>query len=236
MTNIKNYLKIMGKEVKAAFTENKYIILIVAAIFIITALIGFFFAANLQTLMNPVVQTFQQRISSGQVTLTTHSLYYNNVIATLTIYCGSLLMGVFGILAIIVNALLIGFYAAIYNAHNQIILYLLLILPHGIFEIPALVIASSGGFVMLAFIIKFLINLISPDYTYTEIFDPVYNQDKITLKETLKMSWRKNGKMFKQSIILLIVAVVLLMIAAFVEANITKPLAFTIFKYFFGSV
>lgn len=43
MENVKHYLGIISSEIKEAFTENKYIILIITAIFIITAFIGFFF-------------------------------------------------------------------------------------------------------------------------------------------------------------------------------------------------
>ena len=230
MENVKHYLGIISSEIKEAFTENKYIILIITAIFIITAFIGFFFAQNLH-FMTPVVNNFQHRITSGQVQLTTNSLYVNNLKATLTIFLGSFLMGVVGILAIIINALLIGLYAAVYAAHGKILLYFLLIIPHGIFEIPALIIASSAGFGMLVFVILFLKNLVSPDYTYAKIFDPLYNLDKISTTETIKMSWRKNGLKFKQSLILLVISAILLIIAACIEANITKPLAFIIYGF-----
>lgn len=234
MENLKHYLRIISKEVKESFIDNKYIILAITLLFLITTILGFFFAADLQNFMKPVVKTFEHRISSGQVTLTTHSLYYNNLLVTLRIYEGSFLMGVAGILEIIINALLIGHYGALCYMQGKLILYILLILPHGIFEIPALIISSSGGFVMLEFLILFLKNLISPDYSYTDVFDPIYNSDKISFIETVKMSWRKNGKMFKQSLILLLVAIILLMIAAFIEANITQPLALLIYKYFIG--
>src|SRR5574344_157806 len=103
MENVKHHLGIISSEIKEEFTENKYITLIITAIFIITAFIGFFFAQNLH-FMTPVVNNFQHPITSGQVQLTTNSLYVNNLKATLTIFLGSFLMGVVGILAIIINA------------------------------------------------------------------------------------------------------------------------------------
>lgn len=223
MTNEK--LNNIKTQIKESFAQNKGIILTVAAIFIITFIIGFLFIDYLQAYIKPVVNMFQERISSGQVQLTTNSLYINNLQSTLLIFLGSFLLGIMGIIAIITNALLIGYFAAIYYANGQMLTYILLIVPHGIFEIPSLIFASSAGFITLKFLINFLKNLISPDYQYTDIFDPIYNQDKIDTKEIIKMSWRKNSKTLKQAMIILIISIILLLIAAFIEANITQQLA-----------
>ncbi len=225
------YLTIITENIKEAFSQNKTIILTITTIFILSFIIGFLFSDYLSQIISPVVQAFQQKVQSGQVELTTNSLYLNNIQATLTIYAGSLLLGILGIISIIINALLIGHYAAIYYANNQTLMFILLIVPHGIFEIPSLIIASAAGFTTLKFIIKFIKNLLSPDYSYTEIFDPIYNLDKIGVKETILMSWRKNAKVLKQAIILLIISIILLLIAAFIEANITKQLASFILNF-----
>ena len=203
----------------------KGIIITISAIFIISFILGFLFTDYLQAYMTPVVNAFQQKVQSGQVQLTTNSLYLNNLQATLTIFAGSFLLGILGIISIITNALLIGYFAALYYVNGQTLAFILLIIPHGIFEIPSLVLASAAGLITLKFLINFLKNLISPDYQYAEIFDPIYNLDKINTKETIKMSWRKNSKTLKQAMIILLISIVLLLIAAFIEANITKPFA-----------
>ena len=217
--------KKITKEIKKAFKENKTIILTISAIFIISFIIGFLLIDYIQAYITPVVNTFQERIQTGQVQLTTNSLYINNLQATLIIFLGSFLLGIFGIIAIITNALLIGYFAALYSTNGQTLVFILLIIPHGIFEIPSLILASSAGLITLKFLINFLKNLISPDYQYTEIFDPIYNLDKISTKDTIKMSWRKNSKTLKQAMIILIISIILLLIAAFIEANITQQLA-----------
>lgn len=211
--------------IKDAFIDNKKIILTVTIIFVASLIIGFLFIDYLKVYMNPVVNIFQQKIQSGQVQLTTSSLYLNNLQSSLLIFIGSFLLGVFGILALIVNALLIGYFGAIYYLNGNFSVFLLLLLPHGIFELTSLILASSAGFITLKFLINFIRNLISPDYSYSDIFDPIYNLDKISNVDKIKMSWRKNSKTLKQAIIILIISIILLLIAAFIEANITKQLA-----------
>ena len=110
--------------------------------------------------------------------------------------------------------------------------YLALTLPHGIFEIPAIIIATTGGFVLLSFILHFLWGLISPDLSYLDIFDPYFSNVKITIKQRFYAAFKKNQNKIKESFILLCISVVLLIIAAFIEANITLPLASWLFSMF----
>ena len=104
--------------------------------------------------------------------------------------------------------------------------------PHGIFEITALLIATTGGFVLLSFVLHFLWNIISPDYSYLDIFDPYFSDVKITLKQRFYAAFKKNQNKLKESFIFLCLAVILLIIAAFIEANITVPLANWLFSLF----
>lgn len=224
--NIKN----IGHEIKLSFTDNKGIIIFVSLFFLLSLIAGFLFANELQSIIKPALTVFQQKITTGQVQLTTVSLYVNNITAAIVMYIGSFFLGITGLMAIFVNALLVGYYGSLYSAHSQLPLFLALLLPHGIFELPALVLSCSGGLILLKFVILFFKNLISPDYTFSDVFDPVYNSEDIDFKEKCKMSWRKNGKFVKHSLIILVVSAVLLIIAAFVEANLTHRIASLFFN------
>ena len=53
----------------------------------------------------------------------------------------------FSALSLGTNAMLVGLFAAVYvNEGKSLLVYLCVILPHGIFEIPALILALSCGF------------------------------------------------------------------------------------------
>ena len=174
------------------------------------------------------MDAFEQQVKDGTVTLTTHSLFTNNVTVAFILYALAALGGVLGAIILANNGLFIGYY----GVNFDIWAYLALTLPHGIFEIPAIIIATTGGFVLLSFILHFLWNLISPDLSYMDIFDPYFSNVKITPKQRFQASLKKNQDKLKESLILLCVSVVLLIIAAFIEANVTLPLASWLFSMF----
>ena len=228
MADIKYYLKIAKEETKLAFSNNKTLLLISILLFVIPMLIGYFCANEISEYVKPIVDAFEQQVEDGTVTLTTHSLFTNNVTVAFILYALAALGGVFGAIILANNGLFIGYY----GVNFDIWAYLVLTLPHGIFEIPAIIIATTGGFVLLSFMLKFIWNLISPDLSYLDIFDPYFSDVKITPKQRVYAAFKKNQDKIKESFILLCISVVLLIIAAFIEANVTLPLASWLFSMF----
>ncbi len=228
MADIKYYLKIAKEETKLAFSNNKTLLLISILLFVIPMLIGYFCANEISEYVKPIVDAFEQQVEDGTVTLTTHSLFTNNVTVAFILYALAALGGVFGAIILANNGLFIGYY----GVNFDIWAYLVLTLPHGIFEIPAIIIATTGGFVLLSFILHFLWGLISPDLSYLDIFDPYFSNVKITPKQRVYAAFKKNQDKIKESFILLCISVVLLIIAAFIEANVTLPLASWLFSIF----
>ena len=228
MADIKYYLEIVKDEVKSAFSNNKGILLISTLLFVVPMLMGYFYADSIGDYIKPMVDAFEKQVEEGAITLTTHSLFINNVSVAIILYALSALGGVLGAIILANNGLFIGYYGVDFN----IWAYLALTLPHGIFEIPAIIIATAGGFVLLSFMLHFIWGLISPDLSYLDIFDPYFSNVKITPKQRLTASFMKNQNKLKESFIFLCISVVLLIIAAFIEANITLPLASWLFSSF----
>ena len=228
MADIKYYLGIIKDEVKSAFSKNKMILLISTLLFVVPMLMGYFYADSIAEYIKPMVDAFEKQVEEGAITLTTHSLFINNVSVAIILYALSALGGVLGAIILANNGLFIGYYGVDFN----IWAYLALTLPHGIFEIPAIIIATAGGFVLLSFMLHFIWGLISPDLSYLDIFDPYFSNVKITPKQRLTASFKKNQNKLKESFIFLCISVVLLIIAAFIEANITLPLASWLFSSF----
>ncbi|WP_407461819.1 stage II sporulation protein M [Methanobrevibacter sp.] len=229
MVDVKHYLNVAKDEVKSAFSHNKLLLLISTLIFVIPLLIGYFYPEQVTAYVQPIADAFEENVANGTVELTTQSLFVNNVTVAFILYALGALGGLLAAVILGNNGLFIGFTGTQFN----LLAYVALVLPHGIFEIPAIIIATTGGFALLSFVLRFIWGLISPDYSYLDIFDPYFSKVKITVGQRFTASFKKNQNKLKESFIFLCLAVVLLIIAAFVEANITVPLA-KVFLSFFG--
>ncbi|MBO7693915.1 MAG: stage II sporulation protein M [Methanobrevibacter sp.] len=226
--DINHYLKIAKEETKEAFSNNKWLLLFSTLLFVIPLLLGYFYADSISEYIQPMVDNFQKQVDEGTITLTTHSIFSNNVTVAIMLYALGALGGVLGALILANNGMFIGYFGADFNIYA----YLALTVPHGIFEIPAIILATTGGFVLLSFVLHFIWDLRSPDYSYLDIFDPYFSDVKITLKERCYAAFKMNQNKLKESFIFLCLAVILLIIAAFIEANLTIPFASWILSFF----
>ena len=216
MTGFKYYAdKVLG-EIKSSFANNMFILLFLILVFIIPLIAAYYYPDSFASVLQPMIQQFEQNIADGTVTLATDSLFVNNFTVALILYAGGALLGIMGITVLAMNGLFLGFFAA----QMDLTSYIALTLPHGIFEIPAIIIACAGGLVLLKFAVLFVWNIIRPDK-----HDETYNHYMLSLN--------KHQDKIKESFILLVVSAVLLVIAAFIEANLTIPIA-RFFLSFFG--
>ncbi|MBO7159475.1 MAG: stage II sporulation protein M, partial [Methanobrevibacter sp.] len=206
----------------------KWLLLFSTLLFVIPLLLGYFYADSISEYIQPMVDNFQKQVDEGTITLTTHSIFSNNVTVAIMLYALGALGGVLGALILANNGMFIGYFGADFNIYA----YLALTVPHGIFEIPAIILATTGGFVLLSFVLHFIWDLRSPDYSYLDIFDPYFSDVKITLKERCYAAFKMNQNKLKESFIFLCLAVILLIIAAFIEANLTIPFASWILSFF----
>jgi len=199
-----------------AFVENKFIILFSILIFIIPMFIGYIFAHYISELLNPMVDSFRDRVQNGDIKIAFDSIFLNNIKVGIIMYGGAVVFGLLTALLLISNGVFIGYFAT----QMPLNAFLLYTLPHGIFEIPAVILAGASGFILFKFIVSFIFNIFS-----SKINENHNNFDNLTLKDKIVYSLNFNINKLTQSISLFGLSFVLFIIAAVVEAYLTIPIA-----------
>lgn len=188
--------------------------------------LGYLFAPYISAALNPMVDSFRDRVQSGDIKLTYDSIFFNNVYVGIMLYCGAIVFGLSTASILIINGLFIGYYAT----QIQLDSFLLLTLPHGIIEIPTIIITGASGFIMFKFLIEFFHDIINPKISK----DQTQNINiKLGIKNRIINSTNGHADKITQSLSLLGLSVVLLLIAAFIEAYLTIPIA-NFFAQFLG--
>jgi uncharacterized membrane protein SpoIIM required for sporulation len=221
---VKKLFSSVKNEVKESLIENKYILLLSTILFMFPLILGYFLGHNLQILLEPVLTEFKKKVSSGEVKLTFDSIFLNNFKAVLIEYVGGIFFGFLTFFILVFNGLFIGYFGSKLNLK----LFLVGIIPHGIFEIPALIIGATAGFVFTSFLVNVIKDTISKNSYKSDLnqslvdnYPDENNFNKTTRLQKFKFALDKNHKKIKQSLILLSISIVLLIIAAFIETHIT---------------
>ena len=195
------------KEIKLAFTENKLAISVSIAILVISLLLGYFLESSLHAYLNPVVEQIENQVQSGEIALTFQSIFSNNIKIVFLMF----IFGIFCCFSAVIlafNGFFIGYFTAV---QEDLFLTLLMLIPHGIFELPSCVIACASGFVLFNFLVRFLKTFVK--------------QENGSISNQLYASYVENFDKLKQAIILLMVASVLMIIAGVIEVYLTLPIA-----------
>ena len=178
--------------------------------------VGYFFAHYITGMMNPIVDSFRDKVQRGEIKIAHDSIFFNNAYVGIMMYCGAVAFGLFTASILISNGLFIGYFAT----QMPLDIFLLYTLPHGVFEIPAIIIAGSSGFVLFKFIAGFVYNIINP-----KINENIDNFDQLSVKDIIVSSLNNNINVLTQSLALFGFSIVLFIIAAFIEAYLTIPMA-----------
>ena len=166
--------------------------------------ISYLFAGFLDPILAPLLANFQQRVSDGTLKLETLSLFINNATVATYLYIGGILVGVVTAFLLITNGLFIGYVASKVPLGDFIIFPL----PHGIFEVVGIILAGTAGFKLGSVFLHFLNDV-------TKI------KRNISIKNQISYLLKVNYDDFKDSLALFIIGVILLIIAAFIEANLS---------------
>ena len=126
---------------------------------------------------------------------TTPSIFLNNLKVALILYAGGIFFAIPSVINLTLNGLFLGYFFS--KVQVPVGIYALCILPHSIFELPAYFVAFSGGLRITSTIINIIISIIK------------------------KTSVSRHYWGFNDSIALFAISVVLLLIAAVIEANIS---------------
>ena len=197
-------LKQFYNEVKSAFFENKLAILISFFILFFSLILGYLLEPYLYGYLNPVVDDLTQKVQTGVIQLTFADIFLNNVIIIIQMFIYGLFLCV-SVLILAYNGFFVGYYVAISDNLYKV---LAMLIPHGIFELTSCVLACSSGLVLFNFLFRFLYKS--------------YLKEDLSLKE----AFNKNLDKLKQAIIIFLVSVVLMVIAGFIEAYLTIPIAY----------
>ena len=130
--------------------------------------------------------------------LTTVDLAVNNLVAMVALSLGAVSLGLVTVLGLVLNGLLIGAVVGIAVQQVDPLFVAALIVPHGVLEIPALLLASAIGLRFGRLTVRYIRGL----------------EDRLVVRRDLREAgW------------LLAVSALLILVAAYIEANLTLELA-----------
>jgi len=130
--------------------------------------------------------------------LTTVDLAVNNLTAMVVLLLGAVSLGLVTLLGLVLNGLLIGAIVGIAVQRVAPPVVLALILPHGVLEIPALLIASAVGLRFARLTVRYIRGV---------------EDELVTRRDLKEAGW------------LVATAAMLILVAAFIEANLTIRIA-----------
>ena len=190
------------------YKRNKISLIVSLAIFLASMIIGSvgpLLSSSFHDFMLNMTVNYFTNIKG--VSPTTFSIFLNNgILAFLYLYIGGFGFGIISTLELIKIGLLTSFISVEYP------ISILYTLPHGIFELSGYVIATGAGYNLLMIAISML-----KDFTDME--------NEIPINEQINRILNENYTRFKDSVILIIIAIFILFIAAIIEANITVHIA-----------
>ncbi|MGZ7048527.1 MAG: stage II sporulation protein M [Methanobacterium sp.] len=186
------------------YKRNEFLLIISAAIFFGSLFAGYFLAGFVDQIMAGALKSFKDSISKGQIKLTTLSIFINNMKIAFFLYGGGIFVGITTLIMLAYNGLFIGYVASKFNIGD----FLIYTIPHGIFELSGIVVAGAAGLRLASTVINIL----------RDIFDI---QRYMPVGEQLKSILDANYFEFKDSLKLFLIAAVLILIGAIIEANFT---------------
>ncbi len=204
--------KLSGKEKHNGFftglyKQNEMFLIASAVIFFVSMFAGYFLSSFVDQLLASTYNSLKQGVSSGQIKLTTISVFMNNFGVAILVYGGGLLFGLGTFYLLAKNGLFLGYAASKFVIGN----FIIYTLPHGVFEIAGFIIAGAAGFRLASCLIHIII-----DTTRVKRYMPLKDQ----IWQILDVNYWE----FKESLALFVIAVVLILIAAVIEANFTIAL------------
>lgn len=188
--------------IKSIFSRVKYHIFLAFILFTVFLLLGYYYPSLFQSLVMPSVENLHNGVQDGSIQLETLSLFTNNFSVALGIILGGFYFSTYSIYMLIYNAIFIGFSGAI----TSIKYFLAFTVPHGILELSGIILAGATSL------------------RITHAFLVLLNGIKLNEKnrrEIFTNSLNKFIKMFIDVGLLIIIICVMLLIAAFIEANLT---------------
>lgn len=197
--NYNNYLR-------GLYKRSKSLLLVSVTLFFSSLIIGVLIGYFIPILTGEFLTYYVKMLHQLNPQITTLFIFEHNLQSVLLTYIGGLI-GIIPAGILVFNGFSFGAFLG-YLMHGYVIsnfgattpeTFLLYTIPHGVFEIPGFIIAGTAGFRLTTIIISILIKK---------------NGERIEIDD-LKV---------KDSLALLAISIILIFIAAIIEANITLPL------------
>ena len=190
------------------YKRNKKFIVFSAAIYFLAlfigVFIGYFIPGSIENFLTSVVKSDRQFIIKNGIS--TFSIFLHNLTYGVFLPYTLGVTGIFTAGILILNGFLYGSFFGFLTSNIGIssplgvstpVAFLIYTVPHGIFETSGIIVAGAAGFRLT----NLIINMIIDKKRKNELYDE-----------------------FKDSLILIGIAIVLILVAAVIEANITLPL------------
>ena len=159
---------------------------------------GFLVASCFFEISEASFQSYQNNFFLPISKISLFSIFLNNLTVIAILVLGGFIFGIPTLLNLFSNGYMFGIIFAVYSKTFRIDQFLLLTLLHGIFEIPAIIIAGAAGFKIPYEIVRYLLG----------------RKDQPLTKEDIK-----------EYLTLAAISVILIVIAAWIEANVTLQIA-----------
>ncbi|OED30286.1 stage II sporulation protein M [Methanosphaera sp. WGK6] len=179
---------------------KKYV-LIAIVLFIISIILGVLFVDSFKPFLIEIINNLIEETP----TIEFLSLFQHNLQANLLIMIGGIFFSVFSICTLMINGAVLGSL----STFTSLDVYLLYIIPHGIFEFTALFISFATALIITKLIIRMIKGIF-----YKEL--------------TVKKQLIQSLNLIKSIIMSVILVIILLIIAAFIETYLTTFIAETI--------
>lgn len=186
------------------YKRNETFLVLSAGILLISIFLGYALASILSPVLGAIFGDFKNKVVQGQIQLTTLSLFTNNLKVALFIYVGGLLFGSVTAIYLIINGLFIGYAGTQFPITD----YILFTMPHGIPELIGIIISGAAGFRLASCIYHIFQGL-------------THMRSDISRSNQFKYIIELNIDEFWESVKLMAIAVVFLIVAAFIEANLS---------------
>ena len=184
------------------FNRMKYYVLLSCVIFIGFLLLSYFYPSFFSSVMVDALQNMRDGVTNGEILLESIPLFINNFTVALTIYTDGVYLSIPSLYLLAYNAVMVGYTGATLPLNY----FLAYTLPHGIFELSAIVMSGAASFRLTHAILNLFVGLNPRAENRKEYF---FKRCEISL-------W-----MIVDSAVMMLLVMILLMIAAFIEANIT---------------
>lgn len=190
-------------EIKEAFAETKKIFLILIILFVFGLIIGWIVADDIAPVLMPILK--EALVGESQTSVDAFYILSHNLEASVIVLLASVFFGIYAFLSILINGFVVGFMGGYtVKSMSDLAIYLSLIIPHGILEIPALFISAASGILLFLFIYR--------------LIKDMYHGN------TLNESFDNNKETLKHVIILYLISIVLFTVAAMIEGFVTPHL------------